>query len=153
MLAEFFNIRRAGSTLFEGLKISHNKELCNKWMHKYPVIMLSLKTVEGKNFDLAYGEFTSVIKKLCIDHAYLLNDINIDSDEREELRQLKAGTAPRVMMHNSLLILCRAMTSLRSQPHCSYRRIRCPSGERISKWILFRHSFIDKICIQCLSQR
>ena len=45
MLKSFFEIG-TDESLFEGLYISGNKELCDKHMGKYPVIFLSLKSVE-----------------------------------------------------------------------------------------------------------
>ena len=60
MLREFFDIQKDSRDIFEGLKVVRNKALCNEWMNKYPVVFLSLKYVEGQNFDhlakmLRYG--------------------------------------------------------------------------------------------------
>ena len=46
MLQLFFEIGRDKS-VFEGLKISEEKELCDKYMGKFPVISISLKGIEG----------------------------------------------------------------------------------------------------------
>ena len=49
MLKAFFEIgENAG--LFDGLNISHEAELCEAYQGKYPVVFLSLKSVEGNNF-------------------------------------------------------------------------------------------------------
>ena len=50
MLKSFFDIG-TDKALFDGLYISGNKELCDEYMGKYPVIFLSLKGVEGSSFD------------------------------------------------------------------------------------------------------
>lgn len=52
MLKAFFEIG-GDSALFEGLKISENKELCRKYMGQFPVISISLKNVEGLTFEAA----------------------------------------------------------------------------------------------------
>ena len=52
MLKSFFEIG-ADPTLFEGLYISKNKQLCDEHMGKHPVIFLSLKNVEGLTFEAA----------------------------------------------------------------------------------------------------
>ena len=52
MLKNFFEIG-TDETLFEGLYISGNKELCKTYMGKFPVISLTLKNVEGLNFESA----------------------------------------------------------------------------------------------------
>ena len=50
MLRCFFEIG-ADPSLFEGLYISGNKELCKTYMGKFPVIFLSLKNVDGPTFE------------------------------------------------------------------------------------------------------
>ena len=47
MLKSFFEVG-TDESLFDGLYISGNKELCDKYMGKYPVIFLSLKSAEGR---------------------------------------------------------------------------------------------------------
>ena len=59
MLQEFFDIRQDSRAIFEGLAISWNTGLCQKWMNQYPTIFLTLKEVEGQNFSNqgdVYGE-------------------------------------------------------------------------------------------------
>ena len=53
MLRHFFEIG-SDKSLFDGLKISENKELCAQYMGKYPVMFVSLKGVDGLNFETAY---------------------------------------------------------------------------------------------------
>ena len=53
MLKSFFEIG-TDKTLFDGLYISGNKELCDEHMGKYPVIFLSFKGVDG--LELYYGK-------------------------------------------------------------------------------------------------
>lgn len=47
--------------LFKGLKISTNKELCEKYMGQFPVISISLKSVEGLSFTAAGDALKTVI--------------------------------------------------------------------------------------------
>lgn len=54
MLADFFDIRKDSSVLFDGLEISRKPELCEKWMNQYPTVFFSLKDVSGLNFENAY---------------------------------------------------------------------------------------------------
>ncbi len=55
MLKTFFEIG-CDKNLFQGLKISEEKELCDKYMGQFPVISISLKGVEGLDFKSAkYG--------------------------------------------------------------------------------------------------
>ena len=50
MLESFFDIRKDSKKLFDGLEISHQKNLCEKWMNQWPVVFLSLKNVDGIHF-------------------------------------------------------------------------------------------------------
>ena len=52
MLQSFLEIG-CDKTLFNGLKVSREKELCEEYMGKFPVISLTLKNVEGLNFESA----------------------------------------------------------------------------------------------------
>ena len=52
MLKSFFEIG-TDKTLFDQLYIAANKELCEEYMGQYPVIFLSLKGVDGLNFEEA----------------------------------------------------------------------------------------------------
>lgn len=62
MLKCFFEIR-TDSSLFDGLYISQNRELCKQHMGQYPVIFLSLKDVEGLSFSEAKRRCIQLIKR------------------------------------------------------------------------------------------
>ena len=53
MLQEFFDIQKDSRSIFEGLAISKNAGLCKAWMNQYPTLFLTLKGVEGRNYELA----------------------------------------------------------------------------------------------------
>ena len=52
MLKSFFEIG-VDPSLFDGLYITENRTLCAQHQGQYPVIFLSLKNVEGRNFESA----------------------------------------------------------------------------------------------------
>ena len=52
MLRSFFEIG-TDETLFHGLAIQKNRKLCEEYLGKYPVVFLSLKSVDGLTFDSA----------------------------------------------------------------------------------------------------
>jgi hypothetical protein len=60
MLKYFFQIG-CDKTLFEGLKIMQERELCEQYMGKYPVISISLKGVDGLDFQAAGAAMRRVI--------------------------------------------------------------------------------------------
>ena len=63
MLKSFFEIG-TDKSLFDGLYISGNKELCEEYMGKYPVVFLSLKSVEGTSFDEARYRIIELILRI-----------------------------------------------------------------------------------------
>lgn len=47
--------------LFDGLKIMQEKPLCEEYMGKFPVISISLKSVDGRSFESASAALRTVI--------------------------------------------------------------------------------------------
>ena len=70
MLRTFFEIG-TDESLFDELYISNNKELCDEYMGKYPVIFLSLKGIDGLTFEEAIIRITTIIKNEARRHHYL----------------------------------------------------------------------------------
>ena len=60
MLKCFFEIG-ADKTLFDGLKIAQEKELCEQYQGQFPVIFLSLKSVDGLTFEAAAAAMRTVV--------------------------------------------------------------------------------------------
>ena len=81
MLKSFFEIG-ADETLFEGLQILRETELCEKYMGKYPVVFLSLKGVDGLTFEEAKGRLRSVIHEEMYKLRFLLDSDKIPESEK-----------------------------------------------------------------------
>ena len=87
MLKNFFE---AGSdpALFDGLKIAQEKELCEKYMGKFPVISISLKSVDGLDFQTALTALKTVIGDEAGRFPFLSSSDKLTEDERESYAQL-----------------------------------------------------------------
>lgn len=109
MLSYFFDIREKSSELFQGLEISKNQQLCEKWMNQWPTIFFTLKDVDGIDFDSAYDQLLFQISDLYQKYTYLLPCEDIDEDDKKRFRQLKAGEAPKALLIRSLSLLMRMM--------------------------------------------
>ena len=72
MLKSFFEIG-TDSSLFDGLYISKNQDLCKQHLGQYPVIFLSLKGVEGLSFSEARRRCIQLIKREA-ERFYVLKD-------------------------------------------------------------------------------
>ncbi len=109
MLQHFFDCREESESLFEGLEVSKNKDLCKKWMNKYPTILVSFKSVEATNFQDAVSQLKLVLADLFRSHIYLLDDENIDEDDVEEIKRIKSRKADTSDMMDSLSLLTRLL--------------------------------------------
>lgn len=87
MLKSFFEIG-TDKSLFDGLYISGNKELCDEHMGKYPVIFLSFKGVEGLTYDEAFDALVRVIGKEISRVSFLADSDKLTMLEREQYKGL-----------------------------------------------------------------
>jgi hypothetical protein len=81
MLRSFFEIG-TDKSLFDGLYISGNKELCDAYMGKYPVIFLSLKGVDGLDFTTARRMLCAILKNELDRHYYLKTSDALTDEDR-----------------------------------------------------------------------
>lgn len=87
MLKSFFDIG-TDKALFDGLYISGNKELCDEYMGKYPVIFLSLKGVEGLTYEEAFEAFVRIMGKEINRVSFLADSDKLTQIEREQYKGL-----------------------------------------------------------------
>ena len=73
---------------FQGTKILEDKEFCSKFMGQYPVIDITLKDVDGNNFEEAYKMFADIVFDVSKRYSYLLNSNKLDESDKVILRQL-----------------------------------------------------------------
>lgn len=110
MLKYFFDIN-GGRTLFDGLEISKEKELCSRYMGQFPVISISLKAVEGLDFKSAQAMLKSVLVHEAMRFQFLLESDKLAEAERRQYAALieiaDKGTygMTEEMLPNSLMIL------------------------------------------------
>lgn len=111
MLEDFFDISRDSKSHFEGLKILDETELCKEWMNQYPVIFLTLKSVEGLNFSTAYGRLKVLISNLCKKYSFLEKSCMVDEADAFLFRKLKFQEAEDEEITDSLFLLTRMMNA------------------------------------------
>ena len=93
MLRYFFEIGMDKS-LFDGLYISQNTILCEEYMGKYPVVFVSLKSVEGLCFEDAKYQLMELIGSEAERFRFLLESDKLTDNEKERylaLVQLQNG--------------------------------------------------------------
>ena len=87
MLRAFFEVG-AEANLFDGLYISHKKELCEQYMGKYPVISFTLKNIEGQSFDEVKKSMKYLIGTIARQYSFLLESEKLSVVEKEIYRAL-----------------------------------------------------------------
>ena len=92
MLKSFFEIGN-NPALFEGLKIMQEKDLCERYMGKFPVISISLKSVGGLKYDSAAAALRTVIGNEAGRFRFLRESAKLDeNDKNSYYRLIKVGT-------------------------------------------------------------
>lgn len=109
MLATYFDIKENSQDLFDGLEISKETDLCKEWMNQWPVVFLSLKDIDGLNFEDAYERLVVQISNLYKNYTYLLEYDKIDPDDRQIFLDLKAGKAEKAQVFQALRTLMRML--------------------------------------------
>lgn len=87
MLKSFFEME-TDPALFEGLKIMQEKELCEKYMGKFPVISISLKSVGGRNFESASVALRTLIGDEARRFEFLRTSSRLSENDKEAYAQL-----------------------------------------------------------------
>ena len=87
MLRSFFEMG-SDASLFDGLYIAENKALCEEYMGKYPVIFLSLKSVEGLNFEDARYRMIELISIEAERFGFLADSEHLSENERERYKAM-----------------------------------------------------------------
>ena len=87
MLKCFFEID-GPKEVFEGLKISQEKEICEQYQGKYPVIFLSLKSVNALTFEVARDILKGILANEALRHSYLKMSDKLDEDEHDTFRKM-----------------------------------------------------------------
>ena len=91
MLKSFFEIG-TDKSLFDGLYISGNKELCDEYMGRYPVIFLSFKGVDGLDFASAKRMLYAILKDEFDRHYYLKASSALTDEDRTQFGKMLQGT-------------------------------------------------------------
>lgn len=116
MLNSFLDIRKDSRHLFEGLEISDETEICEKWMNQYPTLFLSFKDVDGTIFENAFNFLKFVIASLCSQNSYLETGENIRENEKDIFSRLRSQTASITDIKGSIVTIMNMMQSYYGKP-------------------------------------
>ena len=107
MLQSFFEIGK-DKTLFDGLRISDNQELCEEYQGKFPVVSVSLMGINGATYEEARRFLIKTINEEARRLSVLSDSTELDETDHELLTQLKK----KEMTNDSLVYSIRELTEL-----------------------------------------
>ena len=102
MLRSFFETGTDAS-LFDGLYISGNKEICDEYMGKYPVIFLSLKDVDGLKYENAKYRIMELIGREAERYFFLGDSDRLSENEKEQYKTMIALQNGKYSMDENVL--------------------------------------------------
>ena len=108
MLANFFEIG-ADASLFDGLRVSEEKELCENYLGKFPVVFVSLKGVDGLTFDDAYARLRILIRNEAMRLEVLRESEKLSMEEKNAYLRLVSENPEKTDITESLKLLCQLL--------------------------------------------
>lgn len=87
MLKYFFEIG-SDRALFDGLEISKDTQLCEKYMGKFPVISITLKGATGRTFDEAKSMLRRIVGREAQRFQFLMQSDKLSEMEHQQYRAL-----------------------------------------------------------------
>ena len=115
MLKCFFEIG-SDTSCFDGLKIMQEKALCKEYMGKFPVISISLKSVDGLKYESALAALRTVIGNEAGRFRFLRESSKLDKDDKNSYDQLVSidtkGNSKYAMSDAALIDSLRTLSQL-----------------------------------------
>ena len=90
MLKNFFSLQ-GDKRIFNELQISRDKQVCEEYMGKFPVISISLKSVDGFAYRDAYEMLCATIGNEAMKFQYLMDSTKLTDREKEQYGLLIKG--------------------------------------------------------------
>lgn len=111
MLGDFFDISKNSRAHFDGLAISREIEICEKWMNQYPVVFVSFKDIDGNTFDEAYGMMKSFVADVCKKYSFLGESDKANAADKKIFMELQYQESTSEDLKGSLLLLTRMLST------------------------------------------
>lgn len=84
MLKHFFSLN-GDKSIFDGLAISKEASLCEEYMGKYPVVSISLKGIDARNYEMAFEMAVQIMKRIPAKVQYLLESDALSEQDKAVL--------------------------------------------------------------------
>ncbi|MCI9005447.1 MAG: AAA family ATPase [Lachnospiraceae bacterium] len=104
MLEHFFSLD-GDKRIFDGLDISREPALCEEYMGKYPVVSISLKGMDGMNYEMAFRMGARAVRRAASKVQYLLESDALTESDKREYQSLLDSSMDEATFCDSLRIL------------------------------------------------
>ncbi len=104
MLEHFFSLY-GDKRIFDGLEISKEPALCEEYMGKYPVVSISLKGMDGANYEMAFRMGARAVRRAASKVQYLLGSDALTESDKREYQSLLDSSMDEAAFCDSLRIL------------------------------------------------
>lgn len=104
MLENFFSIK-GDKSIFDGLEISKESELCQEYMGKYPVISISLKGIDALSYEKAFQMAVQILIGVVSKVQYLLESDALSENDKAKYQKLWDDDMNEAVFCNSLKLL------------------------------------------------
>ena len=103
MLKYYFDCtKKDNKDLFKGLKIMEQDEKYTSKLGYYPVIYITLKDVQDRNYENMLLNLKTAVLDMYQEHRYLLDSEKVYPEEKEKIRDILFGREDEVALKNSL---------------------------------------------------
>lgn len=104
MLENFFSIK-GDKSIFDGLEISKESELCQEYMGKYPVISISLKGIDALSYEKAFQMAVQILIGVVSKVQYLLESDALSENDKAKYQKLWDDDMNEAVFCNGLKLL------------------------------------------------
>lgn len=101
MMEHFFSTE-GDKNIFDGLEISKEKTLCEDYMGKYPVISVSLKSINAATYETAFAFAVEIIKEVTARMQFLLESEQLSAYDKLEYQKLLNDNMSEAIFCSSL---------------------------------------------------
>ena len=141
MLKYFFDIN-SDKSIFDGLKISEETALCEKYMGKFPVISLSLKGINAGSFETARDMAVRTVNEEASQMQYLLESERLTQYDKDRFLELLKSDMNEVTLFGSLRELSRLL-----QKHYNQKVVMLIDEYDVPLAKAFDHGYYDQMIV------
>ncbi len=117
MLRYYFDCtEKDNKELFKGLKIMEQEEKYTSKLGNYPVIHMTLKDVQDRNYENMLLDMKTEVLNVYQEHRYLLDSEKIYEEEKEKIKEILFGREDEVALKNSIRELTKYLNRHHGKP-------------------------------------